>query len=237
MNEIQIREKLIEELVKLHPHNTEFLAELPIANFSRRIDLVMANGSLSGFEIKSGLDTLNRLDGQLETYSQYFENITVVCATKHLRSVMDIVSSNVGVLEFNGESFISHREPLTSELEKQKWISFLNVIGLKALLKAHQQKVSGLKSELITKAMALSYDDIRLFVLDYLKQQFPLIEQHRQARKSDIEKTCDLIVNNAIKPQVLSQEEIRRREKFKRLSQAHHARMLEIFGESYEYLP
>lgn len=84
MNEIYIREKLIKALAKQHPSNTEFLAELPIANFSRRIDLVMANGSLSGFEIKSEQDSLKRLGGQLETYMQYFEKCNCCLCNKTL---------------------------------------------------------------------------------------------------------------------------------------------------------
>lgn len=240
MNEIKIREKLIKELAKQHQYNTEFLAELPIANFSRRIDLVMANGSLSGFEIKSELDTLNRLDGQLKTYTQYFENVTVVCATKHLKSVINITPSNVGILEFDGKQFVSHRESTASKIEKKEWISFLNVIGLKALLKGHKQKVSGLKSELITKAMNLSYDEIRLFILDYLKQQFPIMEQYRQERqdkKLNLTNRIDDPSQNNISEPSIPEAEIIRRERIKRIAQAHHSRMLEIFGDSYEYLP
>ncbi|MBE2898111.1 sce7726 family protein [Pasteurellaceae bacterium 20609_3] len=136
MNEIEIRERLIKKLSKIHPKNTEFLAELPIANFSRRIDLVMANGKLSGFEIKSEQDTLKRLEGQIEVYTQYFEDVVVVCATKHLQGVMNITPQNVGIWEFTGKKFITHRSPLTNgRLESEKFLSFLNVVGLKQLLR------------------------------------------------------------------------------------------------------
>lgn len=183
MNEIQIRELLIKELAKQHPHNTEFLAELPIANFSRRVDLVMANGSLSGFEIKSEQDSLLRLVGQLETYTRYFENVTVVCATKHLRNVKEMVSSDVGIWEFNGEMLIEHQAPTYRPLPKSSWLSFLNVVGLKALLKAYQLKVTGLKDELVARALSLEEEQIRGFLLTYLKCQFPQIQENRYAAK------------------------------------------------------
>lgn len=241
MNEIYIRKQLVKELTRQHPNNTEFLTELPIANFSRRIDLVMANGNLSGFEIKSEQDTLKRLNGQLDAYTQYFERVTVVCATKHLNSVINSTPKDVGVWEFDGKSFISHRESLNFTLEKRKWISFLNVIGLRELLKTHQLKLSGLKSELIKRAETISYSDIRLFTLSYLKQQFPLIIQHRlerqKAKITEANKICDLFTKEIIKPQELSLEESSRRERVKMIRQAHQAKMLKIFGDSYEYLP
>lgn len=182
MNEIKIREQLIKELAKQHPYNTEFLAELPIARFSRRIDLVMANGSLSGFEIKSEQDSLQRLAGQLETYVQYFENVTVVCASKHLDNVMKMVCNNVGVWEFDGCKLIEHQKPVSQSLSKLSWLSFLNVVGLKALLKAHHLKITGLKDDLIGRALSLDKEQIRFFLLDYLKQQFPQRQEKRQLK-------------------------------------------------------
>ena len=179
MNEHVIREKLIEKLAKEHPKNTAFLAELPVANFSRRIDLVMANGQLSGFEIKSERDSLIRLEGQLETYLKYFENVTVVCATKHLENVMQMVDSSIGVWEFDGKYLIEHQKANYQSLSKLNWLSFLNVAGLKQLLRYHQCKVSGLKEDLIKRALSLSEKQIRTFLLAYLKQQFPLIQERR----------------------------------------------------------
>lgn len=185
MNEHVIREKLIKKLTKEHPKNTEFLAELPVDNFSRRIDLVMANGQLSGFEIKSERDSLIRLEGQLETYLKYFENITVVCATKHLENVIKMVDSKVGVWEFDGKYLIEHQKAIYQSLTKSNWLSFLNIAGLKQLLRYHQCKVSGVKEDLIERALSLSEKQIRTFLLAYLKQQFPLIQERRLLVKKE----------------------------------------------------
>ncbi|AWB55761.1 sce7726 family protein [Pasteurella multocida] len=202
MNEIAIREKLQRFLARKHRRNTEFLAELPIADFSRRVDLVMANGKLSGFEIKSEQDSLKRLDGQLSTYIKYFEEVFVVCATKHLKGVFEIAPISVGVLEFDGKSFVLHRSPITNlELEKEHLLNFLNVVGLKALLRAHNLKVSGLKSELVSRALSLPHKNIRLFILSYLKEQFPLIIQEREdykVRKEARKEKCIHTNNNIL---------------------------------------
>lgn len=202
MNEIYIREKLLDKLAKQHPENTAFLAELPIADFSRRIDLVMANGSLSGFEIKSEQDTLARLDGQLETYTQYFENVTVVCATKHLKKVMCIAPDTVGVWEFDGKKLVVRRKACKNQnLDKDIWVSFLNTIGLKALLRKYKLRVSGLKSELVSRALSLPYADVRLFVLSYMKQQFPIISEDRIAYRE--RKLARLKEENTVRNDIL----------------------------------
>lgn len=250
MNEIAIREKLQRFLARKHRRNTEFLAELPIADFSRRVDLVMANGKLSGFEIKSEQDSLKRLDGQLSTYIKYFEEVFVVCATKHLKGVFEIAPISVGVLEFDGKSFVLHRSPITNlELEKEHLLNFLNVVGLKALLRAHNLKVSGLKSELVSRALSLPHKNIRLFILSYLKEKFPIMIQERneiKVRKSKREAcvrnnddTLGLIPKVVFPraPEILSKAEIARREKIKILQERRRHSLQVKFGDSYECLP
>ena len=46
-------------------------------------------------------------------------------------------------------------------------------------MRYHQCKVSGLKEDLIKRALSLSEKQIRTFLLAYLKQQFPLIQERR----------------------------------------------------------
>ncbi|MGC6360003.1 sce7726 family protein [Bisgaard Taxon 45] len=250
MNEIAIREKLQRFLARKHRRNTEFLAELPIADFSRRVDLVMANGKLSGFEIKSEQDSLKRLDGQLSTYIKYFEEVFVVCATKHLKGVFEIAPISVGVLEFDGKSFVLHRSPITNlELEKEHLLNFLNVVGLKALLRAHNLKVSGLKSELVSRALSLPHKNIRLFILSYLKEKFPIMIQERNEIKVRKSKREACIRNNddtlglipkvvfPRAPEILSKAEIARREKIKILQERRRHSLQVKFGDSYECLP
>lgn len=61
--------------------------------------------------------------------------------------------------------------------------------------------MSGLKSELIKRAMILPLDKIKLFILDYLKQQFPLMEKHRQdrqERKLRINKASSSVINEKL---------------------------------------
>jgi hypothetical protein len=71
--------------------------EMVVANWSRRADLAVANGRLTAFEIKSDLDTLSRLDGQVETYLQRFDKVVIVTTEKFYREVLQRTPDYVGV--------------------------------------------------------------------------------------------------------------------------------------------
>lgn len=64
---------------------------------SNKADVVMLNGTSTAYEIKSDRDRLDRLYSQVMSYSEVFANVTVLCAERHLESVISIVPEFVGV--------------------------------------------------------------------------------------------------------------------------------------------
>lgn len=77
--------------------------EMPICLGRTRVDLATVNGRLHGFEIKSQLDTLSRLQSQLRDYGTVFDEITLVIGPKHLTGVMNELPTWCGIL-------LAHRE-------------------------------------------------------------------------------------------------------------------------------
>lgn len=55
-----------------------------------RADLALLGKTFHGIEIKSASDTLKRLPSQLEGYARYFDRITIVLASKHLKGIRKI---------------------------------------------------------------------------------------------------------------------------------------------------
>lgn len=86
--------------------NATLINEFVVGNWSRRVDLVLANGRLCAYEVKSELDSLRRLPGQITTYLKYFDKVSVVTVPKFVRSVKDIVPPQVEILlaEYDGDS-------------------------------------------------------------------------------------------------------------------------------------
>ncbi|KAF5882108.1 MULTISPECIES: sce7726 family protein [Rhizobium] len=72
--------------------------ELGLSHARVRIDVAVISAEVHGFEIKSSLDTLDRLPGQLEFYSKGLSRLTLVCADKHLAKAERIVPDWCGLI-------------------------------------------------------------------------------------------------------------------------------------------
>lgn len=76
----------------------EIIDELPIFRGRARVDLALLSpGGLHGFELKSDVDSLNRLATQAPLFSRVFETMTLVCVSRHLAQVTRRVPSWWGI--------------------------------------------------------------------------------------------------------------------------------------------
>jgi hypothetical protein len=93
MNDPKIRTRLHAHFDK---HGAPWVDE--VAMGKRRIDMVaMVDGVLTGIEIKSGADDLERLKGQLKAYRSRFRQLIVVIEEEHLESVVAAVPRWCGI--------------------------------------------------------------------------------------------------------------------------------------------
>src|ERR1700761_4783729 len=97
----EIRAALHEKKLSAHRNvpDTLVIDELGLSHAKVRIDVAVINGCIHGYEIKSSLDTLDRLPAQLRLYSQCLEKLTLVCAPKHLDHVTISAPTWCGVVE------------------------------------------------------------------------------------------------------------------------------------------
>lgn len=81
-----IRVPLIAWLRRLHPadDHTEIIEELKVPRPSARVDVAVVNGELAGFEIKSDLDSLRRLETQIPAFCAFFDRVSLVTTKRHL---------------------------------------------------------------------------------------------------------------------------------------------------------
>ncbi|UZH06419.1 sce7726 family protein [Heyndrickxia coagulans] len=97
LTDFDIRAKLIE---KLHKENMNkhyrVIEELAICDGLARADVVVANGVLHGFEIKSDHDSLDRLSNQIACYDKTFDKITIVVGKKFADKIHEYVPKHWG---------------------------------------------------------------------------------------------------------------------------------------------
>ncbi|AEX53751.1 phage protein [Rahnella aquatilis CIP 78.65 = ATCC 33071] len=159
--------------------NATLINEMVVANWSRRVDLAIANGHLQAFEIKSDFDTLKRLDGQLATFTSRFEKVTVVCSSRFTYEVTKKVQPDVGIIEFSntirGVKFkVVQRGRLSNINNKRVFLGFLLKKELAKILlenEIYTQNGSS-RSYLENLAENISLAKIRDFTLRAIKTRY-----------------------------------------------------------------
>jgi hypothetical protein len=77
--------------------DTFVVNELGLKNGVIRADIAVMNGKLVGYEIKTDKDNLNRLNSQINAYSEVFDQAYIISGQKHLNKVLDRVPAWWGV--------------------------------------------------------------------------------------------------------------------------------------------
>lgn len=94
----EIRERL---LTKLHTDNQNksyrIIEELVICSGEVRVDIALANGHMHGYEIKSDLDTLERLPKQIHCYDSTFDKNTIIVGEKFRYKIVEHVPKHWGI--------------------------------------------------------------------------------------------------------------------------------------------
>jgi hypothetical protein len=99
LGDADIRRPLHAWLEKLHERSeTAILHEFKMPRPTGRIDLAVVNGKMVGFEIKSDLDTLARIERQSAAYEQVFDRVCIVATARHLNAVLAKVPSWWGIV-------------------------------------------------------------------------------------------------------------------------------------------
>jgi len=99
MKDSQIRAALKSELFSQYggDPDTVVIDELGLRHGASRIDLVVVNGSLLGFELKSDRDTLKRLPRQAKIYSSVLDSVTLVVCGRHAEPAVQMVPEWWGI--------------------------------------------------------------------------------------------------------------------------------------------
>lgn len=119
--------------------NEVCMFEFPVLN--SRADFVRINGVSHAYEIKTEIDTLNRLRPQLIDYMSAFEYVTVVIHPTHLKKVKSMIPKRVGIMTYvqedNTIKFNTVREAsLIKTYKKGVQLNVLNSSDLKYIIKS-----------------------------------------------------------------------------------------------------
>lgn len=93
MRDADVRASVIGMLREQHhgDDTTRIVEEMGIWSGSARVDVAVINGELTGYELKSDRDTLDRLSDQAKLYSRVFDRVVLVVGNKHAPSARKLV--------------------------------------------------------------------------------------------------------------------------------------------------
>jgi hypothetical protein len=99
MNDKQIREAAHQKLFHRYATtpNVLVLEEVGIRHGAARIDLLVVNGLLHGFELKSDKDNLIRLENQIPIYSSVLDRVTLIVGYRLADKALKIIPEWWGV--------------------------------------------------------------------------------------------------------------------------------------------
>jgi hypothetical protein len=100
-NDATLRAIVKSKLARRHArdHDAFVIEELPVSRGDARVDLAVVNGRIEGVELKSSLDTLDRLPRQASIYSQAMDRMTLVAAPDHVAEAVGMVPDWWSVFE------------------------------------------------------------------------------------------------------------------------------------------
>lgn len=151
------------------------ISEMTVANWSRRADLVLANGSLWAFEIKSEADSLARLPGQLRTFRSHFEKLTLVVAPRFEERVLNTLPDGVGLWVAEGESRLVERvRPKLTALSAEASISLMTANELRRMVASIGLASAGKlrRTELVELASTLQAADLAVAAREAVKARY-----------------------------------------------------------------
>lgn len=99
MNDMEIRAALQRRVFGRYQTNPQvlILSELGLRHGAARIDFLLVNGMLHGFEIKSDRDTLSRLLDQRRVFNSTLDRVTLVVGYRHAGEAMNLIPDWWGV--------------------------------------------------------------------------------------------------------------------------------------------
>ena len=128
-----------------HDPDSYIVEEMGVWSGTVRIDVAIINGSLSGYELKSDRDTLERLPHQRDIYGHVFDYLHLVVGKRHAEDAEKLLPDwwgiQIAIADSRDVKLLPHRRPslnpspdpyLIAELllSKEEAISVLSAFGI-----------------------------------------------------------------------------------------------------------
>lgn len=177
--EPQLKAAVLDALFHHHwiDDNAVVISEMPLPRGDRRADLVLANGKLIGFEIKSGADTTSRLAAQAAAFLEQFEGLVVVVDERHYADAERLLPPAAGIFtssEIDGRITINiRRKAHVKALDRQASMRLMHTADLQKLARRHRMPTASTSRYALEQAIIeLPQHIIRAAAIEAVKRRY-----------------------------------------------------------------
>lgn len=194
--EADIKNIIINHLInnEIFEKSDTLINEFTIGDYSRRVDLALIKpNKLYAYEVKSASDNLLRLEGQIKTYLEYFDKVTVVAAAKHIDKILDLAPLNVAVWQLESEKIKVVRRGRTNTVsDKLKFLDLMTVSDLLKIIKYENLSVKKMRRNILEQNLIyLSIAKLRQYAIQSLQEKYKLTNQDLLS-VLNVKKTLDI---------------------------------------------
>ncbi|MGY0372310.1 sce7726 family protein [Clostridium sp. JNZ J1-5] len=193
MYDSDIRSFLYKDFTKepmyINDISTIVVPEMNLFNGYVRIDIAVINGLFHGYEIKSDMDTLQRLPRQSEYYSKVFDEMILITTEKYINEVEKIIPSWWGIkyCDKNGELKIKRNGQYNSNVDSYSRLTLLWKEELIELLSRYSDKKYKSKTKIALIDIILK-EVPKDVIIDYTRE---IIKLRTDWRAVSILQLCD----------------------------------------------
>lgn len=135
-------ELYIKQLLVNHFIEEDAIAAFEMKTNESRLDFLRINGYSISYEVKSGIDSLQKLNRQVEGYRQLFEYNYIVIDRIHLNKARQIIPDAFGIIiAENDELKYKRNARKNGQLEPETQLSLFKQAELKKFFKAPKEVV------------------------------------------------------------------------------------------------
>lgn len=103
MDDEQIRVSFYHKWIGRHFGGSDSVVinEFGLNHGQNRADIIIVNGRLTGYEIKSDCDSLRRLRQQITSYNSIFDRVYMITTSRHLEAIQRVLPEWWGIILAN----------------------------------------------------------------------------------------------------------------------------------------
>jgi len=190
----KIKIALFKRIFKEIKQNYIVVPELSL--FSAVADMVVVNGDIHIYEIKSKVDSLSRLKAQLSRYKSCADKVTVVADEKFIPQLLDHPDmENIGIISVNNRiHFKIIKEATVSEMNGKDYMAYWTATEIKESLrgfKGHTKMTSEQAKEKFIST--LNNEEIKKITIYKIKEKYgyEFLERKRLIKNKEYEKALE----------------------------------------------